>query len=223
MGNAMAALIVGIMAVIALALWGVLMLWVLVTYVLSSVSLMKISKKLGVEKGWLAFIPMANYWLMGKLAEEDGKRYHPEKKQKKWGKIYLTAGIVYLVATLLLTVAFIIFTTVFTIMGVRNGEMTAASVSFVQNLVQIVFNFLVYAMMIVVMIFGYIVLYKLYHVMAGSSATWMLILSIFVPVAQLVIMLLLAFSSKYPVEGPYDESGAFAEGQTEEYAVQTEE
>ena len=59
------------------------MLFSLLSYVISGVSLLKISKKLGVEKGWLGFVPMANYWLLGRLAEEDGKRYHPEKKQTK--------------------------------------------------------------------------------------------------------------------------------------------
>ena len=66
----------------------------LATYIVNGISMMKISKKLGVENGWLAFVPFANYWLLGRLAEEDQKVYYPEKKAVRWSVIYLVVVIV---------------------------------------------------------------------------------------------------------------------------------
>ncbi|MBQ8215342.1 MAG: hypothetical protein IJZ33_03690 [Clostridia bacterium] len=220
MGVAMGLSVI-VMVVFAL-LYGVLLLFALASYVISGVSFLKISKKLGVEKGWLSFIPIANYWLLGRLAEEDGKRYHPEKKQTKWGKIYLTTGIVYLVVMLLISGVYGTFSIIAAIGMAEGGSETAAlGISMVQLVVQLIADGVIIAMATAVTIICYVILYKLYHVMAGSSATWMLILSILVPVSQLVLLLVLAFSKKYPVKSPYIAADV-TKGQGEPIAEQAE-
>ena len=220
MGVAMGLSVI-VMVVFAL-LYGVLLLFALASYVISGVSFLKISKKLGVEKGWLSFIPIANYWLLGRLAEEDGKRYHPEKKQTKWGKIYLTTGIVYLVVMLLISGVYGTFSIIAAIGMAEGGSETAAlGMSMVQLVVQLIADGVIIAMATAVTIICYVILYKLYHVMAGSSATWMLILSILVPVSQLVLLLVLAFSKKYPVKSPYIAADV-TKGQGEPIAEQAE-
>ena len=220
MGVAMGLSVI-VMVVFAL-LYGVLLLFALASYVISGVSFLKISKKLGVEKGWLSFIPIANYWLLGRLAEEDGKRYHPEKKQTKWGKIYLTTGIVYLVVMLLISGVYGTFSIIAAIGMAEGGSETAAlGMSMVQLVVQLIADGVIIAMATAVTIICYVILYKLYHVMAGSSATWMLILSILVPVSQLVLLLVLAFSKKYPVKSPYIATDV-TKGQGEPIAEQAE-
>lgn len=220
MGVAMGLSVI-VMVVFAL-LYGVLLLFALASYVISGVSFLKISKKLGVEKGWLSFIPIANYWLLGRLAEEDGKRYHPEKKQTKWGKIYLTTGIVYLVVMMLISGVYGTFSIIAAIGMAEGGSETAAlGMSMVQLVVQLIADGVIIAMATAVTIICYVILYKLYHVMAGSSATWMLILSILVPVSQLVLLLVLAFSKKYPVKSPYIAADV-TKGQGEPIAEQAE-
>lgn len=210
-----------VMVVFAL-LYGALLLFALASYVISGVSFLKISKKLGVEKGWLSFIPIANYWLLGRLAEEDGKRYHPEKKQTKWGKIYLTTGIVYFVVMLLISGVYGTFSIIAAIGMAEGGSETAAlGMSVIQLVVQLIADGVIIALATALTIICYVILYKLYHVMAGSSATWMLILSILVPVSQLVLLLVLAFSKKYPVKSPYIAADV-TKGQGEPIAEQAE-
>ncbi len=48
---------------------------VIVIYVLTSIGLMKMANKLGEEKGWLAWIPILNCYLLGKLAYGVGFGY----------------------------------------------------------------------------------------------------------------------------------------------------
>ena|SRR3989338_3918206 len=42
---------------------------ILAIYIYMAVALMAIAKKLKVENGWLAFIPIANFYLLAKLAD----------------------------------------------------------------------------------------------------------------------------------------------------------
>lgn len=45
--------------------------FVILLYVLGGLAYMKISKRFGYDKGWLGWIPVANSWLLGKLAISD--------------------------------------------------------------------------------------------------------------------------------------------------------
>lgn len=42
-------------------------------YVLTGISVMKLARRRGIDNAWLAWIPVANNWLFGKLAESEGK------------------------------------------------------------------------------------------------------------------------------------------------------
>ncbi|MBQ8398910.1 MAG: hypothetical protein IJX08_02960, partial [Clostridia bacterium] len=135
----------------------------LAMYIVNGISLMKISKKLGVENGWLAFVPFANYWLLGRLAEEDRKVYYPEKKAVKWSVIYLVAVIVGMVIS--------------GIIGGIEGGVTAA-LEFSENtssellilVVEAVFYLFSGALSLALSVLLAIVLYKFYHRMAEKSA-----------------------------------------------------
>lgn len=50
------------------ALLGVVLLYGLVAYIVGAVALKKMADKLGVENSWLAFIPIANAFILGKVA-----------------------------------------------------------------------------------------------------------------------------------------------------------
>ena len=131
----------------------------LATYIVNGISMMKISKKLGVENGWLAFVPFANYWLLGRLAEEDQKVYYPEKKAVRWSVIYLVVVIVGMVLS--------------GILGGIEGGVTAAleysehaSASMAVLLVEGVYILLTGVLSLAMNALMAIVLYKFYHRMA---------------------------------------------------------
>ena len=186
----------------------------LATYIVNGISMMKISKKLGVENGWLAFVPFANYWLLGRLAQEDQKVYYPEKKAVRWSVIYLVVVIVGMVLS--------------GILGGIEGGVTAAleysehaSASMAVLLVEGVYILLTGVLSLAMNALMAIVLYKFYHRMAEKSAIWMTLLSIFVSFAQPVILLVLAFSNKYPlVDTLAGEEMADGEAPVEAFAQQ---
>ena len=164
-------------------------------YVINGISLMTISKKLGVARGWLAFIPFADYWLQGKLAEEDQKAYYPEKKAVKWSMIYLVGATVAAVLSGVLS-------------GIQSGVTSVLSfnesegATTIVMIVGLLFYFFSSILSLATTALLAVVLYKIYHRMAAKSAIWMTLLSVFVPLAQPVILAVLAFSKKYPVAVP---------------------
>ena len=220
----MAGFSVVVMLLVLLVLFGALMLYAAVTYVVSGVTVWRISKKLGVKRGWLAFIPVANYYQLGRIAQEDGARRHPDKKPVKWGVIYLVVGILYVMGAAGLSVVREIVTLF--VMVPENSFSDGEYSAFPQieemlsgkMLVDMFFQSAIWILAIAMSILVYVILYKIYHVMAGDSATWMLALTIFVPVAQSVLFLILAFSKKYPKPIPVPSSMDY-QGYPEEGAM----
>jgi hypothetical protein len=197
MEGGMAAAIVAVIfygSVILIFLSPILLIAVAV-YVVNGISMMKISKKLGVARGWLAFIPFANYWQLGRLAEEDRKLYAPEKKPVKWSALYLVAMIAVAVIAGILG-------------GIKGGVTSVLSMNGSEGAailtlgVELIFYFFNSLLTLATTVLTAVVFYKIYHRMAGKSAIWMTLLSVFVPFAQTVLLVVLAFSKKYPVAVP---------------------
>ena len=187
-----------LLILILIMLSPILLIAVAVVYVVNSISLMKISKKVGVKNGWLAFIPFANYWLLGRLAEEDRKLYAPEKKPVKWSVLYLVAMIAVAVIAGILGGIMGGVTSVLSL----NGSEGAAILTLGVELIFYFFNSL---LTLATTVLTAVVFYKIYHRMAGKLAIWMTLLSVFVPFAQTVLLAVLAFSKKYPVAVPEKE------------------
>lgn len=199
----MAGFSIVMMLLIFFVILGAFLLYAAASYIVSGVTVWKISKKLGVKKGWLAFIPVANYYQLGRIAQEDGARRHPDKKPVKLGVIYLIAGIIYIVGITAIAVVREVLSLVMMGAGSMAGSGDYSAFPSVEQwdgsmVIEMLFQSVIWVMAIAMSIFSYVILYKIYHVMAGDSATWMLALTIFVPVAQSVLFLILAFSKKYP-------------------------
>lgn len=87
--------------VIALITLAVGMLSVIVTYVLQALAIMRMSNKLYIERPWLAWIPIAQSYALGRVAERCDERQG--KDVKPWAKILLFAHIGYYVVYVVLS------------------------------------------------------------------------------------------------------------------------
>ena len=84
-----------VMIVVALIAFAVGILTVLVTYVLQALAIMRMSQKLYVERPWLAWIPIAQSYALGRVAERCDERQG--KEVKPWAKILLFSHIGFMV------------------------------------------------------------------------------------------------------------------------------
>lgn len=90
-----------VMIVVGLIALAVGTLTVIVTYVLQALAVMRMSQKLYIERPWLAWIPVAQSYALGRVAERCDERQG--KEVKPWAKIMLFAHIGYYVCYVVLS------------------------------------------------------------------------------------------------------------------------
>jgi len=100
----MAAGVFGAMLIVYVLMWGL----VLTNYILTAIGLQTLAKRRGIPSPWLAWIPVANYWLIGSLADDYDARIG---LKRRWNMVLL---ILYL-SVVVLTVAMyvIVFASIF--------------------------------------------------------------------------------------------------------------
>ena len=175
----------------------VMMPFVIAVYILQGLGYMRICKKVGVDKGWMAFVPVANLYLMGQIAEKSDRVAYPEKEPRKWSRLLLGLSIGTLAASAVMSAFMVVIAVIVALPGNEN-------VGWMMLVGMIAFYVVVVALGIALSVVEYMAIYRIYRIMAGKSAVWMLLLSIFVSVAGTVLIVMLGFSSRYPVK-PVDE------------------
>ncbi len=90
-----------VMIVVGLIVLVIGFLTVIATYVLQALAIMRMSKKLYIERPWLAWIPIAQSYALGRVAERCDERQG--KDVKPWAKILLFAHIGYYVIYMVLS------------------------------------------------------------------------------------------------------------------------
>lgn len=175
----------------------------LTSYVMRAVGTMLISKKLGLSGGWKGFVPILDIYQLGKIADEDRKRYHPEKEASNWRKwvvaTYLALWALTLVFYVVATVVAVVLITTFSEFEPVSSLGTVGIVALV--LIGVAWLLLV-AAAIAYSVILYIVYYKVFHVMADDHAVWMLILSMLFSLASPILLLVLGVSKKFPLKEP---------------------
>ncbi len=197
-------------------------------YLARAFGLMTVSGKLGVKNGWLGFIPFADCWLLGRLAQESDAQLKPDEKRRPWGKIYLWLSILNRAAAFILIVLFfVLFFLFFSDIGAGISNsfrefINGAGIGdvFEEFFLPISENLTHLTSLAFVIFFGCIALvfllaiasgvlgvaevfvrlyaeYKVYDLLAGKHAVWMVILSAFVSFAQPVLLLILGLSSAF--------------------------
>lgn len=142
----------GIFFIVFVAVLVIISLLALVLYVFQSLALYSMAKNQGIIYPWLAFIPVANQYLLGALA----------------GDTVALGSLVLPYAATVLPVA---------------GAATTilSSVTLNQNYFASSFATAVFA--IFVAVYGYALYYRLFLIYKRESATGLLILSVFIPIA----------------------------------------
>lgn len=145
-------------------------------YLFEAFGIYRMGQKLGFKNPWLAFIPIANMYAFGKVAEQYVK--NDGRPSAKFSKILLTLNIIMLVLAILFTVVIIVTVianiAMFDVTG--GNEMAILSVILPAVLGYIVFIGLAIAQSVVY----YIALWRIFAIFDHNNATVFLVLSIFV-------------------------------------------
>lgn len=161
----------------------------IVIYVLTSVGLMRCASKLGFRMPGLAFLPIYNSYLTGKIAER-----HACGKKLSHLKIVLLIGHA---ATMLFSVLLNVIYIFFTIQLSFNETIDMESLLVFSGFL-IIFGIFLTVISIVYLVFHYIALYHLYSMFNPKNKVLFLVLSIVFPVT--VPFFLFACGKSQPVD-----------------------
>lgn len=157
--------------------------WPIAVYVLRSLGFYKMAQNRGINKPWLAWIPVGDSWILGSLADQ--YRYVAKGEVKNRRKVLLWLNIIFFAvyfAFIAVFVYFIISTTLGAMNGVVSDEMLYETLGAAFGMLGIALVMLVVA--VVMAVFQYIALFDLYKSCDPNNATLFLLLSIFVSVTM---------------------------------------
>lgn len=166
----------------------------LATYLLTAFGIYGMGKKLGVSKPWLAFIPVANVYAFGKIAQHYIKQ--DGTPSAKFSKILLAFEIIILVLSLVLTVA-LLFGFVIEVMSYPDvnayfeSEAFASSGFFTFIMPIVLIGIAIVVLAIINMVISYVALWRIFAIFDPDTATLYLVLSIFINILQPIFIFVL--------------------------------
>ena len=156
--------ILGVLGVIAL----VALIFAVLSYVLTACGYHTVAKRRGIKNPWLAWVPVANVWLIGCISDQ--YQYVVKGKVTNRRKIMLGLQIASVAVSFIMNMISSIVT--LSASGSENAWAAAAAVSSVSSL-------LTWGVAIAAMVFNYIALYDYYSSCCPKNNVLFLVLGIF--------------------------------------------
>ncbi len=160
-------------------------------YLLESISVYKMAKSAQIKNPWLAFIPVANDWVFGTLAEKYKKKNGT--KSARFGIILPVLEGIVLIETIALTI--------FTVISVKeitgyaldavNTSAEMAPEQFMSLIPVIILYFALMAVAIAYAVVFFIALWRVYYSFDKSNATLYIVLSIIFTISVPIILFII--------------------------------
>ena len=167
----------GLSALACLIILGLGLLWGLVSYILTAISLQTLTKRRGLEGDWLSWMPGARYWVLGSLSDN----YQREKKNRVCRRRRSLISL--MVGAFMAAVLCSIFFHTFLFLVAQRGSgryVDEASVS----VLAVVSGLLALTVLVMALIFTvqkYIALFSVYRSCRPKQAVLFLVLSLLFP------------------------------------------
>lgn len=150
--------------------YGMMLAFSIVAYVLQGKALSAIARRRGIERPWLAWVPVANAWLLGCISDQYRYLVHNQERNKRTQLLWLEIGL--LASTLVicgLSVAMIVI-----------GEMVGSdAIVLMISMVMILLSFALLAVAIVYSVQAYKAYYDLFRSCDPDKSLVFLLVSIF--------------------------------------------
>ena len=160
-------------------------------YLLESISVYKMAKSAEIKNPWLAFIPVANDWVFGTLAEKYKKKNGT--KSARFGIILPVLEGIVLIETIALTI--------FTVISVKeitgyaldavNTSTEMVAEQFMSLIPVIILYFALMAVAIAYAVVFFIALWRVYYSFDKSNATLYIVLSIIFTISVPIILFII--------------------------------
>ena len=176
----MAVAVVGILLVVYLVIMGI----GLASYIMNAIALQKIASKRLIQNAWLAWIPIANSWLIGSIADE-----YDEKNgmKRKWRFVLLVLSLISIIGIVAGYIGMIVSMVVMTMQDSVSPELTDMIGVFVGA-----YAFFILAAIVATALSmcTMICLYKIFESTVPEKAVKYLLVSLLVPLGQSICLML---------------------------------
>ena len=157
-------------AVYMAVLYLVLLVFGVISYILCGKSLSAIARRRGIEKPWLAWVPVGNLWLLGCISDQYRYVVHHQETNRR-GKL-MVMGIITSVAAVVLSVASGLMT------GLLQSDASAESALALSAFAMVVV-YLVLAVAVVMSVLQFMAYYDLFRSCDPDKSLVFLLVSIF--------------------------------------------
>ena len=160
-------------------------------YLLESISVYKMAKSAEIKNPWLAFVPVANDWVFGTVAEKYKKKNGT--KSARFGIILPVLGGIVLIEAIALTI--------FTVISIKeitgyaldavNASAEMAPEQFMSLIPVIILYFALIAVAIAYAVVFFIALWRVYSSFDKSNATLYIVLSVIFTISVPIILFII--------------------------------
>ncbi len=151
-------------------------------YLFEAFGLYRMGQRLGFKNPWLAFVPVANVYALGKVAEQYVK--NDGKPSAKFSKILLTLNIIILAIAVLFVVLAVVSAVMFTTATTANiveGSVDESMMGGIAIIIPLLLGYLaLIGIAIAQSVVYYIALWRIFAIYDNNNATVFLVLSIFI-------------------------------------------
>ena len=180
----------------------------LAIYLLESISVYKMAKSAEIKNPWLAFIPVANDWVFGTLAEKYKKKNGT--KSARFGIILPVLEGIVLIESIALTIF-----TVISVKEITGYALDAVNTStemvpeqFMSLIPVIILYFALMAVAIAYAVVFFIALWRVYYSFDKSNATLYIVLSIIFTISVPIILFIIR--NRKPEFDPHNNTPYFS-------------
>lgn len=160
-------------------------------YLLESISVYKMAKSAEIKNPWLAFIPVANDWVFGTLAEKYKKKNGV--KSARFGIILTVLSVIELVCSAVMLVFMIIVTK--NILDMAYGAVENSTEVTPEQLAALIPIIIIYFVLIAVsmayLIVTYIAMWRIYASFDKANATLYIVLSVLFSISSPIILFII--------------------------------
>lgn len=159
----------------------------LLLYIFNGIGLMKMSNSLGLKHGWISFIPVANIYALGRVAQNYVKK--DGRKSAKLGAALLTLYIIMFVISIIFFVFLgIALVTVFQLASSAVLDNSTMNIEMFSSFIPvIVFYFVFMAVAIAYIVVYYVALYKIFDMFSNHGALFTVLSIFFTSLAPIFI------------------------------------
>lgn len=161
----------------------------LAVYIFTALGLYTIAQRRGISKPWLAFIPVAQLWILGSISDQFQQLVHHKTTKRR--RLLILLDILIVVVAIILVVMLLGAMVDVILDGIDDLESVDFWMGILGNMGGALLVVLaIAAVSIALAIVQYMALYDVYRSCDPNNATLFLILSIFIGVAQPICLML---------------------------------